>query len=102
LDVFKLHPNQFRIQISNTLQKHEGGEGTNLGKGIMKHKGTMKQQGAKRYLGGQENDEAQRSDNTPRSNEVVMIAKHEQQLNTSSNETQSSPKTRTPTKHNEQ
>ncbi len=62
----------------------------------------MKQQGAKRYLGGQENDEAQRSDNTPRSNEVVIIAKHEQQRNTSSNEAKSSPKTRTPTKHNEE
>jgi hypothetical protein len=101
LDVFKLHPNQFRIQISNTLQKHEGGEGTNLGKGIMKHKQIMKQQGAKRYLGGQENDEAQRN-NTPCSNEVVRVAKHEQQRNTSSNEAQSSPKTRTPTTHNEQ
>jgi hypothetical protein len=61
-----------------------GGEGGgsinfNLSKGITKHKGTTKQQGVERYLGGQENNEVQRSHNTPCNNEVVRVAKHEQQ-----------------------
>jgi hypothetical protein len=66
LDASKLPPKQF--QISNTLQKKEGGS-TNMGKGT-KHLKSMKQQGAKRYLGGQGSNETHRSRKTLHNNET--------------------------------